>query len=280
MKTIKLLTFFPVVLFSTILNAQSGRSEIKIYHPEFQSGKEMSKIKADIITMLNGRTTIHDKKNNLSGTPKDIMVLDDRIEYKIKNQNMIIYYSDLIDDSIVAQENSALDAKGVMTYCTAQLQFNNYVFTFEGLPLMRTRDYDRFEELKNCADDLYFIQYRLNDKRYSAQLTLFEPISEQYRALKVKPPVSEEQRKYIVQANLFNQQKLYNKAIGLYKKAIELDQTAYPAAYSNLALLSAQIHKFNTAIYYMKKYLLLEPEASDARGAQDKIYEWEAQEGK
>lgn len=25
----------------------------------------------------------------------------------------------------------------------------------------------------------------------------------------------------------------------------------------------------------MKKYLLLEPEASDARGAQDKIYEWE-----
>jgi hypothetical protein len=25
----------------------------------------------------------------------------------------------------------------------------------------------------------------------------------------------------------------------------------------------------------MKKYLLLEPDASDARGAQDKIYEWE-----
>ena len=27
----------------------------------------------------------------------------------------------------------------------------------------------------------------------------------------------------------------------------------------------------------MKKYLLLEPDASDARSAQDKIYEWKAQ---
>jgi len=30
----------------------------------------------------------------------------------------------------------------------------------------------------------------------------------------------------------------------------------------------------------MKKYLLLEPEATDARSAQDKIYEWEAKTGK
>jgi tetratricopeptide (TPR) repeat protein len=73
---------------------------------------------------------------------------------------------------------------------------------------------------------------------------------------------------------------MYNKAIELYLKAIEVDQTAYPAAYSNLALLSAQTKRFNDAIFYMKKYLMLEPEASDARGAQDKIYLWEAQQSK
>jgi len=56
-----------------------------------------------------------------------------------------------------------------------------------------------------------------------------------------------------------------------------IDQTAYPSAYSNLALLLAQIHMFDAAIYNMKKYLLLEPEAADARSAQDKIYEWKAQ---
>ena len=34
-----------------------------------------------------------------------------------------------------------------------------------------------------------------------------------------------------------------------------MDQTAYPDAYSNLALLSAQVGKFREAIFYMKKYL-------------------------
>ena len=34
--------------------------------------------------------------------------------------------------------------------------------------------------------------------------------------------------------------------------------------YANLAFLSAQIRKLNAAIYYMKKYLLPEPESSDA----------------
>ncbi|HEY3389684.1 MAG TPA: hypothetical protein VGK38_08950, partial [Prolixibacteraceae bacterium] len=73
----------------------------------------------------------------------------------------------------------------------------------------------------------------------------------------------------------FNQQKAFEKAIEYYNKAIDLDQTAYPAAYSNIALLSAQLHRYDAAISSMKKYLLLQPDASDARGAQDKIYEWE-----
>jgi len=42
-------------------------------------------------------------------------------------------------------------------------------------------------------------------------------------------------------------------------------------------LLNAQVHNFDAAVYYMKKYLMLVPEASDARSSQDKIYEWEAQ---
>ena len=58
---------------------------------------------------------------------------------------------------------------------------------------------------------------------------------------------------------------------------IDLGQTAYPAAYYNLALLLAQTQRFSKAIYNMKKYLMLEPEVEDARSAQDKIYLWEAQ---
>ena len=71
------------------------------------------------------------------------------------------------------------------------------------------------------------------------------------------------------------QEKDYAGAIDLYRKAIELDPMNYPAAYFNMALLSAQEKRFYSAIRYMKQYLLLVPDAKDARSVQDKIYEWE-----
>ncbi len=57
-------------------------------------------------------------------------------------------------------------------------------------------------------------------------------------------------------------------------KAIKLDPVSYPEAYFNMALLSAQGRRFPPAVRYMKQYLLLVPDAKDARSAQDKIYEW------
>jgi tetratricopeptide (TPR) repeat protein len=146
----------------------------------------------------------------------------------------------------------------------------NYYFS-----LSSTRDGELTKEL---ADYLfYFEQYYIHNskQRCDSLITLFQPIAGKYRELEVKPIVSEEQRKYIVQANSFNEQKAYNIAIDLYMKATEIDQTSYPAAYYNLALLSINVNQFYGAIFYMKKYLMLVPDAEDARAAQDKIYEWE-----
>ena len=92
--------------------------------------------------------------------------------------------------------------------------------------------------------------------------------------------MSEEQRKYVVQANAMTQRKDYARAVDLYLKALDVDPVAYPGAYFNLALLSARMQRYKTAIRYMKQYLLLAPDAKDARSAQDKIYEWEAMSGK
>jgi len=47
----------------------------------------------------------------------------------------------------------------------------------------------------------------------------------QYRALKVKPSISEEERRYIVQANAMVQAKNYNRAIELSEKAIAMNST-------------------------------------------------------
>lgn len=130
-------------------------------------------------------------------------------------------------------------------------------------------------DAQRIADDLFFIQQNTTSHKQEKEAA-FQEKAASYRALKIKPPMSEEQRKYIVQADAFNERKEYTKAIAFYQKAIEVDPVSYPPAYNNLALLSAQIRLYKSAVRYMKQYLLLVPDAKDARAAQDKIYEWEA----
>lgn len=132
-------------------------------------------------------------------------------------------------------------------------------------------------ELKKAADNLYFIQKTLENltEKQKKELALFEPIATEYRSLSVKPQITEEQRRLIVQANAFTQKKDYAGAINRYNKTLELNPTSYPEAYFNLALLHEQQRLYTFAITYLKKYLMLVPGAPDARGAQDKIYEWE-----
>jgi tetratricopeptide (TPR) repeat protein len=134
---------------------------------------------------------------------------------------------------------------------------------------------------QHFADALYFLQQNIQlkaknecDELY-AQVQAFEETAAHYRSLVVKPSMTENQRRYIVQANALSQQKEYAKAITQYEKALALGVTSYPAAFYNMALLAAQEGRHCVAIANMKKYLLLEPEARDARSAQDKIYEWE-----
>jgi tetratricopeptide (TPR) repeat protein len=195
------------------------------------------------------------------GSEKNLRVLEDRIEFTKNKEIATIYFKDILND----------------------LKFGTQVGT--GKISIFIGDFHievkgRKEGGQKLKDELLLLRDKninlfIEDRK--SQLILFEKTAAEYHALKIKPPLSEEQRKYIVQANAFNEKKMYNKAIELYMKAIELDQTAYPTAYSNLALLSAQVKQYNDAIFYMKKYLILEPEGSDARGAQDKIYEWESE---
>ncbi|BDU72683.1 hypothetical protein METEAL_18570 [Mesoterricola silvestris] len=133
-------------------------------------------------------------------------------------------------------------------------------------------------DAKRMADDLEFLRrhYAGLEEGRAAQS---ETLAAQYRALKTKPPVSEAQRRFIVQANAYNQMKNYEQALEHYQKALDLEPLSYPAAYFNMALLSAQLGRYRAAMAYMKQYLLLEPEAKDARSGQDKIYEWEIMAG-
>ena len=150
-------------------------------------------------------------------------------------------------------------------------KWNNYGIALHGLVSFYSND---LTDMMQIADDLFLIQQHMKERKEHS-LSLFESQAAQYRALAIKPPMSEDQRKLVVQANTMNRLKDYDGSIKLYLKAIDMDPFSYPEAYFNLALINAQIKQYDAAINYMKQYLMLVPDAKDARSAQDRIYEWE-----
>ena len=193
---------------------------------------------------------------------KTISVLLDRIEIAPR---VAFPFREILDGPITVTQSKDDESYPYAIHLEEQLSF-----------LFHRKD---LADAKRMADDLFFLQQHL-PKQDDLRAVQAQALATQYRALKTKPPVSEEQRRFIVQANAMNQQKDYGRALELYQKALDLEPLSYPSAYFNMALLSAQLGRFRQAIASMKQYLLLEPEANDARSAQDKIYEWEIMLGK
>lgn len=127
------------------------------------------------------------------------------------------------------------------------------------------------EQVKSYSDSVRAAIIAEEERKWNE----FVKAAEEYRSSSVKPEITEEQRKYIVQANALADEKKYNDAYRYYEKVIGINSVSYPAAYYNMALLNVQMNDYKNAILNMQKYLLIVPDAPDARAAQDKIYEWE-----
>jgi len=126
--------------------------------------------------------------------------------------------------------------------------------------------------LAGTGDGIYSSTIILKD--YEKELADFKETADSYRSLNTKPEISEDIRRSIVQATALTKDKKYDEAIQMYLKITDADKT-YPDAHFNLSLLLAQVEEYEYAIFEMKKYIMLVPDAKDARAAQDKIYEWE-----
>ena len=247
-----------------------------VYYPENQPGLTLTKAESEIKSWFKvGHLFVYLDDDYLKfdkvAWVKDIKVYDDRIEITHSrtwsNENDATFswfFNELLSSKIVV-EFAPRDSRGIPPYA---IILPGLVATF------RTNNLSNAQKL---ADALFFLQQQAKNEvdEENKKLAHFESVAAEYRSLKIKPRMSEEQRRFVVQADALNQQKEYIKAIERYQKAIEINPTSYPGAYFNLALLSAQTKGFRSAIFYMKHYLLLEPDAKDARTAQDKIYEWE-----
>jgi len=102
----------------------------------------------------------------------------------------------------------------------------------------------------------------------------FQDVVNQYRSANPKPEFTEEARKYKVQAEFAEQQKLTDQTIELYGKALAIVPW-WPEGHYHLALALAEAKRYRDAMTEMKRFLLLAPDAPEARAAQDKIYQWE-----
>lgn len=127
--------------------------------------------------------------------------------------------------------------------------------------------------LKSIIDQLTKIQMLTNELSFN--MAAFEQMAIAYKSSPVKPVASEEQRKNIIQADAYAKLYQYEKAISLLRKVIAIDATAYPSAYLNIAILFAETNKLYSAIYNMKKFLLLNPNSADEQFAKQRINEWE-----
>ena len=103
----------------------------------------------------------------------------------------------------------------------------------------------------------------------------FQEVVNKYHAANPKPEMPELARKFRVQAEFAAQEKRLDKAIELYRKALDIVPW-WPEGHYNLALVLGETKKYRDAMAEMQRYLLLSPAAPEARTAQDKIYQWES----
>lgn len=135
--------------------------------------------------------------------------------------------------------------------------------------------YENSKKLKSLYEKLSLYQKVIRKVTYDLEIQDFENTFKIVSGETMITTITEEQRKFAVQANALNEKMDYYNALFYYQKAIEIIPYSFPEAYYNMALIAEQIKKFEFAILCMKKYLILKPDASDSRAAQDKIYEWE-----
>jgi tetratricopeptide (TPR) repeat protein len=94
----------------------------------------------------------------------------------------------------------------------------------------------------------------------------------------VERELPETARRFKVQAEDAVRENKFDDAADIYRQALNI-APLWPAGHYNRALVLGEIGNYESAIREMKRYLLLAPNASNVRAAQDQIYIWERKAG-
>jgi tetratricopeptide (TPR) repeat protein len=106
-----------------------------------------------------------------------------------------------------------------------------------------------------------------------AALQQFRAQAKTWREAAAKPAMPEGAREHQVLAEYAFKEKETEKAIREYQAALDIFPT-WPEGQFNLATLAGERKYYDTAIFHMKQYLELSPEAADVQAAKDSIIIW------
>lgn len=102
----------------------------------------------------------------------------------------------------------------------------------------------------------------------------FAAAAQQYQAAAVKPALPEEARRFAIQAQGAIRDNDFTAAADYFQKALDVAPW-WPEGHYQRSILLSGVDDYDGAIVEMKRYLMLAPNAANARAAQDKIYDWE-----
>lgn len=198
-------------------------------------------------------------------------ILDDGFEWTMKDGRKFRFLHQEMGNPYVGQYGFFGDMYNV--------QGHRYAMATDGPGRVLYQYSDRQEEVaRRCADALYVLRKGVPAED-PAELARFNEEAKQYREASVKPPFPEEARRYRVQAETAVSEKRFDDAIARYEEALKL-ASWWPEGRFNRALMLGEVKRYTEAIREMKKYLVLAPDAANARAAQDQIYAWEDKAGR
>jgi tetratricopeptide (TPR) repeat protein len=95
-----------------------------------------------------------------------------------------------------------------------------------------------------------------------------------WRALPAKPPISDDVKQHRLLAEDAYQQKQFDTAAAEYEAGLEIDPL-WAQGHFNAAVIYGELKDYDDAVWHMRCYLELVPDAPDAQESRDQMLLWQ-----
>ncbi len=149
----------------------------------------------------------------------------------------------------------------------------------ELLQFNKLSDWRRINGLGNAlgfANAVNAIKYYSSGSDVADDVPIFAKFQEEarvWRALPVKPALSEAARRFKILAEDAIQNKNFEEAVDYYEQGLAVSPL-WPEGQFNAALLYGDLQIYGQAVLHMKRYLELSPDAQDAQAARGQVIIW------